>query len=163
MVPNGQTIPFEDVRIIFRNFECRESEFNELGSKNFSLVLDGDLAEAMLQDGWNVKMRPPREEGDDPLYHLPVAVGYKIRPPRVVMITTQGKTSLGEDMVGLLDWADIIKVDMIIRASHWNKGGKSGVKAYLQSLYATIREDELELKYADVPDAGAVESEEPPF
>lgn len=163
MVPNGATITFEDTRIIFRNFEGRPSDYNEEGSRNFSVVIDKADYDAMLEDGWNVKMRPPREEGDEPLYHLPVAVGYKIRPPRVVMITSAGRTQLPEDLVFQLDWADIIKVDMIVRASHWNKGGKSGVKAYLQSMYATIREDELELKYAGVPDATSSQGEEPPF
>lgn len=159
MVPNGQTETFENARIIFRNFSGAETEYNPLGSRNFSLVLEPETAEKMAADGWNVKMRPGREEGDEMLCHLPVAVGYKIRPPRVVLITSRGRTNLGEEDLDILDWADIINVDMIIRASHWSKGGNSGVKAYLQSLYITIREDELELKYADTPEVG----EEPPF
>lgn len=160
MVPDGTTMTFEDARIIFRNFSGAESEFNEEGSRNFSLMLEPDIAEAMRKDGWNVKQLRPREEEDEPGYHLPIAVGFKIRPPRVVMITSRGRTNLAEDMVGLLDWADIEKVDLIIRARHWAKAGNSGVKAYLQSIYVAIREDELELKYADMPMA---DGEDPPF
>jgi hypothetical protein len=58
---------------------------------------------------------------------------------------------LGEDECILLDWADILTVDLIIRPYHWNVNGRTGVKAYLKSIFVVINEDYLELKYADVP------------
>jgi len=47
-----------------------------------------------------------------------------------------------------LDWADIKTADLIARGYDWNVGGKSGTKAYLQSLFVTIEEDALERKYS---------------
>jgi hypothetical protein len=59
-----------------------------------------------------------------------------------------------EDTVEILDWADIDNVDLMIRPYDWAiKRGKdeaSGRKAYLQSLYITIIEDPLQLKYGDL-------------
>jgi hypothetical protein len=39
-------------------------------------------------------------------------------------------------------------VDLICRGYQWVVGDKFGMKAYLQSMFVTIDEDPLELKYA---------------
>jgi hypothetical protein len=62
---------------------------------------------------------------------------------------------LHEDEVEILDWADIQMTDLIVRPYEWAVNGKTGIKAYLQSIFVTIQEDELELKYADIDDIPA--------
>lgn len=153
-MPSDNTVLMEGVRIIFRNFAGKEGQYNREGDRNFAVLLDDQVAEAMAADGWNVKWLKPREddeEGKEQAY-LGVSVNFdKGRPPRIVQITSRGRTILGEDMVDELDWVDIANVDMIIRPYEWSVNGKTGVKAYLQSLYVTIEEDPLELKYAEMP------------
>jgi hypothetical protein len=150
---NENHVLLEDARIVFRNFAGRGDVYNREGDRNFSVVLDDDLAGKMRRDGWNVKTKPPREEGDENFNHLAVKVFFKgRRPPTIYMITSRGRTKLDEEMCGLLDYADIKKVDMIIRPFDWKVNGDTGRKAYLVSLYVTINEDPLELKYADVPE-----------
>ena len=147
----------EDVRIVFRNFAGLEGQYNREGDRNFSVILPDDVAEAMAQDGWNVKYLKARDEEETPTPYLQVAVNFKgPRPPRVVMVTSRNRTNLGEEECELLDWADISQVDLIVRPYNWSVNGKSGVKAYLKSIYVTINEDELELKYADVPEANPI-------
>lgn len=147
-------VTIEDARIIFRNFSGKEGTYNAAGNRNFNVLLEPDLAEAMAADGWNVKYLRPREEGDEPQARVEVAVSYRIKPPRVGLITSRGRTLLGEEHLEILDYADIEKVDVILNPSFWEVNGKSGIKAYLQTIFVTIREDELERKYADVPEIG---------
>lgn len=149
-IPN---VTLEGVRIIFRNFSGKEDQYNRAGDRNFAVLLTPEVASEMSSQGWNVKMLKPREEGDDPQAYLPVAVSYKGRPPRVTMITSRGGTKLDEDDLQILDWAEIRNVDLIIRPNVWAVNGNTGVKAYLQSIFVTIEEDELDLKYADIPEA----------
>lgn len=151
----NNTVLMEGVRIIFRNFEGKEGPYNKKGDKNFGVILPEDVAEQMLADGWNVKYLKPREEdaaeGEEPTAWLPVKVAYdRGRPPRVVLITSRGRTNLDEQTVETLDYADITNVDLIVNPYSWEVQGKSGISAYLQSMYVTIEEDALERKYADL-------------
>ena len=156
-------LTLEGRSLLFRNFAGKKDRFNAEGSRNFSVVLTEDEGQAMNADGWNVKFHEPREEGDLTIATLKINVKYggSGRPPRVVLITSRGKTPLDESMVETIDWADIVEADMMIRAWHYDINGSQGIAAYLTSLYVTIREDELEMKYMDVPDAGNYEPSEP--
>jgi hypothetical protein len=146
-------VTIEDARLIFRNFSGAEGKFNREGDRNFNVLLPTEVALLMEEDGWNIKWLQPREEDDLPQARLEVAISYKGRPPRIVMVTHKGKVTLTESMLSILDWAEITKADLIIRPYQWEVNGRSGIKAYLQSLFATIREDALEIKYSGVPDA----------
>lgn len=148
-MPQDNTVVMEGVRIIFRNFAGKEGQYNREGDRNFAVVLDDKTADAMLQDGWNVKQLTPKEgyEEDGVTFYLPVAVNFSGRPPRIVMITSRNRITLDENLVEQLDWADITNVDLIVRPYNWEVSGKTGVKAYLQTMFVTIQEDYLEAKY----------------
>jgi hypothetical protein len=145
----------EGVRIIFRNFAGKEGQYNREGDRNFAVLLDDKTAHAMAEDNWNVKWLRPRSEEEDeaPQAYLPISVNFKGRPPRIVLITSRGRTHLDESTVEMLDWADILNVDLIVRPYEWTVNQKSGIKAYLQSIYVTIQEDALELKYSELDTA----------
>jgi hypothetical protein len=117
------------------------------------VLLDEKTADMMAADGWNVKMLKPRDDDGEetaPQAYLPVAVNFRGRPPRIVMITSRNRTTLDESQVETLDWVDILNVDLIVRPYEWTVNGKSGIKAYLQSMYITIEEDPLEAKYSEL-------------
>lgn len=150
MVENNVTI--EGARIIFRNFSGEEGKFNPKGKRNFCVLLDEELAKILINDGWNVKYLRPREEDDVPQAYLQVSVSFNPYPPKIVQITSRGKTKIDEDMVHVIDWAEISNVDLVIRPYNWKlSNGSSGVKAYLKTMYYTIVEDEFEIKYSGLP------------
>lgn len=145
-----KTFMVEDAELIYRNFRGEKGMYNPQGDRTFNVILDDKAAEAMAQDGWAVKFPESGEDDEETRKrpHIKVKVGYKIRPPKIVLITSTSRTNLTEETVGMLDWADILKVDLIAQASVWNVGGKSGIAAYLKTMFVTIDEDPLELKYA---------------
>lgn len=151
MAEQAMTLMIEDAQIIFRNFEGKEDQYNREGNRNFAVIIpDEKNAQAMLKDGWNVKYLKAREEGDEETPYISVAVNFENRPPNIVLLTSRARTHLVAETVEVLDWANIAKADLIFRAYDWSVGDKSGVKAYLKSLFVTIEEDELEKKYSTV-------------
>ena len=146
-------VQIDNARIIYRNFAGAPSKFNREGDRNFAVVIeDQDIAEALTEKGWNVKIKPPREEGDEPFMFLPVKVKFNDRGPKVYLQNSLGgrnRVTLDEDTVGILDNVDITNVDLDIRPYDWDVQGKTGRTAYLQSICVTQEVDRFLDRYAE--------------
>jgi hypothetical protein len=151
-------IAIEDAQIGFRNFSGKAGQYNAEGNRNFCVFLEADLGHKLEEDGWNVRWLQPKDESEDMKPYLQVAVSYANKPPKMLLISSKGQNLLNEDTVNILDWAEIKSVDLIITPYNWTiqkgtKNEKSGVKAYIKSMYVTIAEDEFEQKYYNAPDS----------
>lgn len=149
----------ENARLIFRNFEGREEKYNRKGDRNFGLIIeDSEVAQQLAEDGWNIKELTPKNNDDyddtpEVIYWLPVTVRFDNVPPKVMLVTRRKKTRLNEENINTVDYANIAKVDLTVTPYDWEVNGKSGTKAYLQTMYVTINEDEFADKYADLEEA----------
>ena len=145
-----KNLVIENTRLTFRNFSGNETRFNRNGNRNFCVIIDNpEQAEELRNEGWNVHTLRPHDDEEDERYYIQVAVSFGYIPPKVFTVTRKGKTQLDEESIGTLDFAEISNVDLTIRPYHWEVNGKTGIKAYLKTMYVTIDEDEFADKYAD--------------
>lgn len=141
-------LSFENAEILFRNFRGLENDFNEAGKRNFCVIVPDEIADELNDEGWNIRVLKPRDEGDTPRHYMQVKVSYKNIPPKIWLIRGRHKTLLDEDTIDELDFADIENVDLIIRPYHWNtRSGASGIAGYVDKMYVTIQEDVFANKY----------------
>lgn len=148
-------LQIDDVRICFRNFRGEGGRFNKEGDRNFAVIIAGgvvddgntlrevnaqEMAEVLMNDinkfgvGWNVKIKAPREEGDEPFIYLPVKMKFNDRGPIVYLSSNGNQVRLTEETVAMLDDIDILSVDLDIRPYDDEINGKPFRSAYLQSI-----------------------------
>ena len=142
-------LQIDDAKIIFRNFEGRGDKYNREGVRNFSILIeDPDTADALAEKGWNVKIKPGRDEDEGPFMRLPVKVKFTDYGPNVYLVTGDRRNELDEESVGCLDNIDIESVDLDIRPYDWDVNGRTGRTAYLQSMQVVQRIDRFAARYA---------------
>lgn len=148
---NVNNINIEGATIIWKNFSGERDKFNP-GKRGFSVVIDDTvMADELRQEGWNVKDRPLQEGADDSEqeWTLPVKLNMN-RYTQVWLIVGNHKTLLDENTVSQLDVVDIVNCDISIRPYEWEMNGRTGITAYVDSMYVTIRENKFAEKYADL-------------
>ena len=150
-MPNVNNINIEGANIIWKNFSGERDKFNP-GKRGFSVVIDDAVrADELKQEGWNVKERPLQEGADasEQEWTLPVKLNMN-RYTQVWLIVGNHKTLLDENTVAQLDVVDFVNCDISIRPYEWEMGGRTGITAYVDSMYVTIRENKFAEKYADL-------------
>lgn len=145
-----EPVIIKDAHIFKTNFAGKEiPPYNPAGRRNFLVSIDDPkVAKDMEADGWNIKWPKNPDEGKNPF--ISVAVNFSIRPPKIIVESSKGRTKIDEDSVDMLDWAEITHVDLSINPRYWDDNGRQKIKAYLRTMRIVIFEDELE-KYLEEP------------
>lgn len=136
-------------QIIFKNFEGRGDKFNREGDRNFSLRIDDpDTADALVKEGWNVRIKEGRDEDEGPFMRLPIKVKFTNYGPNVYLRTGERVNELNEESIACLDNIEIEAVNMDIRPYDWDVNGRTGRTAYLQSMEVIQRINRFAARYA---------------
>ena len=130
-------LQIDNARIVYRNFRGEGSKFNREGDRNFAVIIeDEETANELAENGWNVKIKPPRDEDDAPFMFLPVKVKFNDRGPAAYLQSGNSEpVKLDEESIDCLDDIDILNVNLDIRPYNWDVNGKTGRTAYLQSIF----------------------------
>lgn len=148
ITPRGN-LQIDDAIMIFKNFSGEPDMYTREGDRSFCVVIPTqEMADDLVDRGWNVKIKPPREEGDEPFMYLKVKISYKFSGPRAYLIAGDARRELTEDTIGMLDHIDIDSVDMDISFSDWDRNGKQGRTAYLDSIHVVQKLDRFAARYA---------------
>lgn len=143
-------LAIDNARIIFKNFTGKDDKFGREGDRSFSIVIEDDaLAEQLANDGWNVKPLTPRDPDEKVNHFIKVKISFKVRPPKIWLLTNHKRTLLDEDTIATLQYARIENADVVVSPWSWEINGKTGIAAYLETLYVKIEDDPFADKYAD--------------
>lgn len=147
--PRG-VLQINGAMITHRNFEGRGDQFNRPGDRNFSLIIPTqEMADELVAQGWNVKIRAARDEGGEPFMFLKVKVKFNDRGPIVYLKSGTAINRLDEESVGVLDDIEILNVDLDIRPYDWTLAdGSTGRTAYLQGMDVEQKLDRFAARYA---------------
>lgn len=149
--PKGR-LEINEARITYRNFAGRKNEYNTDGKRKFAVIIPNeDIAEQLQDDGWNVKVKAPKEEGDDPFMYMDVKVNPRNREPKVYIDNNDGRraTLLPTDLIDQLDELDIAYVDLDINPYEWEMRGMTGKSAYLKCIYVYLNTDRFARRMAE--------------
>ena len=144
-------LQIDDARIIFRNFEGKGGRYNREGDRNFAVVIPTqEMADALIERGWNVKIKPPRDEDDTPFIFMTVKVKFNSRGPAAYLKSGNAEPRrLDEQSIAILDNIDIASVDLDIRPYDWkDEYGEGGRTAYLEGIHVTQNIDRFAARYA---------------
>lgn len=173
--PRG-ILEIDDARILFPNFEGRESMYNRKGDRNFSIAIDDfEMAEELYNRGWNIKvesgdkefvdslnergwgakLKPDMPSDEPPRMRLNVKVKYtrrddgSVNGPKATLLSGRNEVELDEESIGTIDHIDRERVDLDIRPYDWElPSGKSGRSAYLSYIEVVQRTNRFEARSA---------------
>ena len=151
-----RNIEIDDCRIMWRNFSGLEGRFPDP-------IRGRGLADALTENGWDVIVRPARDEDEDPLYLLKVKFNYLHEglKPTAYLKSGRNMKALDEDTIGILDRASIMSVNADIRRSEYidKHTGELKKTNYLKHIKVTQQID----RFAAEMEAMAAEEEGIPF
>lgn len=160
--------PIDGVRNSGARLAWRDFAGAQYGNQCFGLIIDDlEFGDQLAAKNWNVKLRPPREEGDPAIYTLPVTIkwrnrdGSPARPVPKVGTKSDGRmTMYTEQTTSTIDGLRLDDITIKIEPyAGWDRNDPEKKAAHCETFYATVVIDELDRKWL----SEAVQDETLPF
>lgn len=118
---------------------------DRFGHRGFSLLIPPEEAQGWIDWGYNIHIMPPRDEGGEPGYRLPVNIGKY--PPLITIVTKRGGERVLEtpEEMACLDNADIAKINLTVTPRNHgdtSRGG-TGITAYLKEMKVWFSDNDI--------------------
>ena len=144
----------------YRNMQGNPTDYTPAGTRSFSIAIDDELAEELLNEGWTCINHKPRnsKDPDSPLiYRFKIKMNFNgANPPSLYVASRDGKRRTPVD-VNWLDDQNIDKrkiewCDIEVNPYNRNVNGKDWCSAYLSEITIKLQEGAFDYKYTeDVP------------
>jgi hypothetical protein len=106
----------------------------------------------LSENGWPVKIKPPRNDGEEPFCTLEVKIRFDLdwAKPKVRQFSRTGAVWIDEGNISNFDAAEFERADIVLRQYVWtNMKGETGVSAQLSEMNAKLAQSVLEAKWAE--------------
>ena len=157
-----EIVQINGAKIKFPNFAGNAAKYNHAGDRNFVIKIDDpEIADALIEAGYNVSIKASKTEGEPPYMNLKVKVkfnpGHEKNGPFIYCVTRGKQTRLfpgnGEDdPLRDLDRITIDHADLDIAPNFWTDDfGEKRVTAYLRAIrvYQAITDRFAEEEYPE--------------
>ena len=139
----------ENRDIIYRNFTGRvDRQYNPMGRRLFTIVLDPMSAQVFQRKGYNVKVAPPKDDGEEPTYTLKVGVRFDLNfaKPRIGQFKRGRKVPVDEGNIANFDNATFEEVNLVVRPYTYidRSTGKDKISAQVDEMSAYLASGVLE-------------------
>lgn len=149
--PN-RIVEIDDARICYRHFSGDADRYHKTGDRDFSLIIPNqEIADALIDAGFYVKIKAPKEDGDQAFMYLKIIVNFNERGPKIYLTSGKNRNLLDETTVRRLDRIDIRSVNLDIQRGKepWENNGTTGYATYLRSMEVIQEVDRFAARYAE--------------
>lgn len=140
--------------IAYSNFSGRPTTYKpEGGVRTVTFVIPSDAAPELQEAGWKIRRQEfPNDPDREPRYLLEATLTFRtrngqLRDPKIFIVRPDSLVHVTEETVDTLDRAEIVNADAVLGPYYWENGNKRGIKAYVNSLYITVKENPIDEKY----------------
>lgn len=117
-----QVVTVEGCRLLWPHLSGKAGRFNREGERGFTIVFDdADEVQKLIDEGYNVNIKAPREPGDEPFMKMTIKMAYtpKYRPQVWLNVNGQRKV-LDENTCEAIDMLRSSNITNVIVQFHPN-------------------------------------------